>query len=165
MLALATVHVPPADRDKRLIGAQYEEVLVEGFVKKAVLYTGYSLPNRLPKIYKMEHRELARLLCNGMNCPAYAYFDRRTRDIYIDSRLKVMENMAAQSFVIHEIIHYLQYRNGKMKKQNMRCFDRMDLEREAYEVQNRFLAKNGYVIQAMNTRTLQLMCGRFQRRE
>lgn len=163
VLAMAALYVPPADRDKRLIGAQYEPVLVESFVIKAVVFTGYPLPDRLPNIYKMEQKELARLLCNGMNCAAFAYFDRRTKDIYIDSRLKVTENMAAQSFVIHEIIHYLQFRNGKMDKRKMRCFDRMNLEKEAYDVQNRFLAKNGYDIQAMNTRTLQLMCGRIQR--
>ncbi|MFI7716752.1 hypothetical protein ACIAN7_19590, partial [Acinetobacter baumannii] len=76
--------------------------------------------------------------------------------VYVDDRLDLSQNLAARSFVVHEVVHFLHLQAGKLSP-DMTCEARLNLEKEAYEVQNAFLAQNGS-IERIGTRLLQSMC-------
>lgn len=152
----STKERPKVDAD-RVVG-QLDDKKVSAFVAQASSLSTYAAPSMLPKILRIEDEELKRILCNGARCMAVAFFDDETQIIYINASLDLGESLASQSFVIHEIIHYLQYLDGKMSDKNMACLARMRLEEEAYKVQNKFLAKSGSLRRTMDARMLRRIC-------
>ena len=129
---------------------------VLGYVKTAADLSPYDVPRELPGIVRISAEEIARVLCHGQKCGAVAFFDDRTRTVYVDDRLDLSKNLSARSFVVHEIVHYFHLLEGKLTA-DIDCDARLVLEQEAYEVQNLFLAREGSH-QRIGTRLLQSMC-------
>lgn len=72
-------------------------------------------------------------------------------DIMVDESLDYDHNAFAQSVLVHEFIHYLQFYNQGPRNT---CAGILEYEREAYAVQQRWLAQNGggqYVMRVMLT--------------
>lgn len=116
----------------------------------------FAMPDETPKIERLATEEIERVICRGQRCGAVAFFDDRTKTVYVDDRLDLSQNLAARSFVVHEVVHFLHLQAGKLSP-DMTCEARLNLEKEAYEVQNAFLAQNGS-IERIGTRLLQSMC-------
>ncbi len=50
------------------------------------------------------------MLCEGRDCNAIAYSDDKQATIFYDDRLELENNIGAQGFIVHEMVHYLQLR-------------------------------------------------------
>ena len=75
----------------------------------AVTLSGYSMPDTPAEIVRVPHDTLVRRACGGRECKVMGWFPPGQR-IYIDERLGPEENLLAASIVVHEMVHYLQYR-------------------------------------------------------
>lgn len=99
----------------------------------------YPDPASLPKISALSHAELVEKLCAGYECNALAYYDDESETIFYDDRLELDNSLTAQGFLVHELVHYLQDKAGKMDNKPLACEQYMALERESYLIQQQFL--------------------------
>ena len=65
-----------------------------------------------------------------------------TSTIFLDERLDPQDSLYAASVVVHEMVHYLQYR-ARGEKGFIDCESTVQLEREAYQAQRDFLLRYG----------------------
>jgi hypothetical protein len=121
---------------------------------------GYMRPTGRPHVYPITHYEIRRDICMNFNCSAVAFFNPANDAIYVDERLLLTEDVVAQSFLVHEMVHYLQHLTGKIGDSAAleTCEQRMMLEMEAYRVQNRFLAAMGSMERIMGGALLARLC-------
>jgi len=105
---------------------------------------GYQQPIELPRILPVAHEALSDKLCNGQFCTAVAYYDSETQTIFYDQRLDLQMEHGGRGFIIHELAHYIQDKQGKFTQSAITdCEQRIGLEREAYRVQRYFLLEHG----------------------
>ena len=76
------------------------------------------------------------------NCAVYGWYPKEGNKIYISEDLD-LDNKIADSIVIHEIVHYLQNKNGKYVDKS--CESMIQLELEAYSVQKQYLYEEGVI--------------------
>jgi len=113
--------------------------LVESLLVWTVALTGYEQPDELPVVEAVSQQHLIQTLCDNQYCTAVAYYDTATQTIYYDERMRLEQDQNARSFIVHEMVHYLQDLNGELVPAEMHCEERIDKELEAYRVQQRFL--------------------------
>jgi hypothetical protein len=99
-------------------------------------YTGYAIPGGLPHIESLPHTALEQRVC-GRPCQVYA-FTFPNGEIVIDEALAVGADPVATSILVHELTHYLQM-NSVAHPRPVTCQLWNDREREAFEVQKRWL--------------------------
>lgn len=109
----------------------------------AVQLSGRPLPAGVqrPPIERLGSAELAEVVCGGdaercRNVVA-AYDTGRRRIVYLDSL--DMANAADRSFILHELVHYLQHLQRGDDFSTSGCEAVVASEREAYRVQNKYL--------------------------
>ncbi len=108
----------------------------------ATTLTGYQYPLELPQIIALDPTEITETLCDGKFCTAVAYYDEKTKTIYYDNRIDLKKEHGGRSFVVHEMVHYIQDKMGKLVTAQQSCELRIELEREAYRVQRYFLVEH-----------------------
>lgn len=113
--------------------------LMESLLVWTVALTGYEPPGKLPVIEAVSQQHLIQTLCGNRYCTALAYYDTDSQTIYYDKRMRLQQNQTARSYIVHEMVHYLQDLNGELVPAEMRCEERIDKELEAYRVQQQFL--------------------------
>jgi hypothetical protein len=97
----------------------------------AVHLSGYLAPNEIPEVRFEQHSFFVENVCGGdSGCKAEGWYND-TGVVYIDEKHRDLNGAFASSLAVHEFTHYLQ-------DQNMNPCER---EREAYHVQNRYLAE------------------------
>lgn len=106
----------------------------------ATTLSGYPTPNDAAKIVPVSHEVLVQRACGGKECKVLGWFPPGER-IYLDERLAPGEDLLAASIVVHEMVHYLQYKSGAFD--GFSCAKSIDLEREAYAIQREFLLRYG----------------------
>jgi hypothetical protein len=99
-------------------------------------YTGYAIPGDLPNIEAVPHQVLEQRVC-GRPCQVYA-FTFPSGEIMIDEALAVGSDHVATSILVHELTHYLQLKS-EARPIRVTCRVWNDREREAFEVQTRWL--------------------------
>jgi len=99
-------------------------------------YTGYAIPGDLPDIEAVPHRVLEQRVC-GQPCQIYG-FTFPDGEIVIDEALAVGTDPAATSILVHELTHFLQMKSTAHPGL-VTCRIWNEREREAYEVQTRWL--------------------------
>jgi hypothetical protein len=99
-------------------------------------YTGYAIPGDLPHIEAVPHQVLEQRVC-GRPCQVYA-FTFPNGEIMIDEALAVGSDHVATSILVHELTHYLQLESVAHPRP-VTCQEWNDREREAFEVQARWL--------------------------
>ena len=110
----------------------------------AVTLSGYPAPGVAPVVEQVSHAELVTRVCAGQEpCNALATLLPDEDKILVDDRLRIANDTESQSILVHEFVHYLQQRAGKMRNKAMSCEERVALEREAYVVQSQFAAEHG----------------------
>jgi hypothetical protein len=109
----------------------------------AVTLSGYPAPGVVPEVTPIPPGELHQKVCKGAPCSALAVLLPGEDRILVDERLDLEQDTEAQSLLVHEFVHFLQRRAGKMDEPDMSCEQRIGLEREAYIVQSRFAAEHG----------------------
>lgn len=153
---------PKHRKDNRLhvdatkVAGTLHEDEVRAFVEEAARLSRYALPDEMPRIVRLDTAEVRRVVCRSRNCGAVAFFDDRTRTVYIDNRMDLERHLVARSYVIHEVIHYFHLLDGKLAP-DLDCSLRLELEIEAYKIQNRYLLASGSRYQ-ISTRLLSGMC-------
>lgn len=106
----------------------------------AVNFSQYDMPEQQPLIEAVNHQQLIDTLCEGKECNALAYYDDKKNTIFYDDKL-TKDSIIAQGYIVHEMVHFLQYQHDAVVEEP-NCKQRMLLEREAYQVQQRFLRSN-----------------------
>jgi hypothetical protein len=117
----------------------------------AVLLSGYTDPGIIPKIVTKDKSFFIENACGKQEvCNVLGWYPSSGDIIYIHENLNT-ESLMNASIVVHEMVHYLQYKSGKLKVHDSKFdLDHHDckytlqyVEREAYGVQKEFLLKNG----------------------
>ena len=106
----------------------------------AVLLSGYPAPEHPPQIKMVSHAWLEQEACFGRHCKVLGWY-RGGNVIYLDSRLDIKKTFDG-SILVHELVHYLQKKNGGYMP-SLGCGYAVDLEREAYAVQQEYLVRQG----------------------
>lgn len=118
------------------------EEIIKHLYLSAISLSGY-MPAEMPvDVVFIERQTLIMQVCAGKPCPAVGYYDKENQKIYFDNRYSALEDKYAQGFLVHEIVHYLQDKNDQIP-QDMSCDDRINLEKEAYQIQALFLVQHG----------------------
>jgi len=119
----------------------------------AVTLSGYPAPDEPPRVARVPHEFFVRNACGGHECKVWGWYAGGDV-LYVDARLDPATDLLASSVVIHEMTHYLQAKAGKLKHRAaaaatdggarlVDCELTIDLEREAYAVQQTYLVRYG----------------------
>ncbi len=119
-----------------MIGAQALAQLVASLLVTIAGYTGYAIPGDPPTVRFVTHAALEQRACQHP-CPVLA-FTTTSGEILLDMRLNVGVDAAATSILVHELTHFLQ-QAGAASRAPITCATWMAREREAYDVQYRWL--------------------------
>jgi hypothetical protein len=93
----------------------------------------------------MPHDYFVQSACHGRECKVLGWFPPGNT-VYVDERLDPQNNLLAASIVVHEMVHYLQYRAaGQAAGQGLEfsCTQSIELERQAYGAQREFITRYG----------------------
>lgn len=102
------------------------------------LVSGYAPPERMPEVHFVPQQIIQEKFCNGP-CRIRAVYQPET-GVYIDERLDVVHNTFERSILVHELVHHLQATSGMFGANVSECERATQDEREAYEIQNRYLS-------------------------
>lgn len=119
-------------------------------------YTGYAIPGNPPRIVPLPHDALAQRVC-GRPCPILG-FTLPGGEILIDEALPIGGNLAATSILVHELTHFLQI-HSVTRPEPVNCSEWNAREREAFDVQVRWLRDNAGSIRAFSVQKTQLNWG------
>ena len=106
------------------------------------LVSGYPAPAVLPEVHRLPLVEIQRRLCDGRQCRIKAYYHPES-GVVLDETLDVQNDAFDRSIFLHELVHHLQKTTGKYDAVGSLCSRRISEEREAYEIQNRYLSQIG----------------------
>jgi hypothetical protein len=99
--------------------------------------SGYPATKALPEIHQVPLAEVHQRFCNGP-CRAQAFY-RPGEGVFIDESFDLANDDFARSVLLHELVHHMQKVSGKFEKLPSECDRWYAAEREAYEIQNRYL--------------------------
>jgi hypothetical protein len=119
-------------------------------------YTGYAIPGDPPHITSLGHDVLAQQVC-GRPCQVFG-FTSPDGDIVIDEALRIGSDPVATSILVHELTHFLQIRSVA-HPQPVDCRTWMDREREAFDVQTRWLRDTADSVQTFSIEMTRLNFG------
>ncbi len=102
--------------------------------------SGYPVPAHVPAVHMVPHAYIEAQACNG-RCPVIGWFPPGDR-IYLDDRIDPHRDVRARAILLHELVHYVQQVSGKFDGMDP-CVASIAREREAYSIQNRYLAEQG----------------------
>lgn len=102
--------------------------------------SGYEPSAGLPDLVFLPHAALAQQACERP-CQVYGWFPPG-RTIYLDDRLDPLNEVADRSILVHELVHFLQRESGSFPPSGD-CHTWMARERQAYDIQLRWLKQQG----------------------
>jgi hypothetical protein len=102
--------------------------------------SGYPMPPSLPKIFVIAQHQLESKLCDRPCNATAAYFPRE--GIYLAGHLVPLRDISARAALVHELVHFLQQGHAKFAHL-AGCRRELEKEREAFEIQNIYLAHVG----------------------
>lgn len=130
--------------------------LVTALLTTISSYTGYAIPGELPHIVPLPHDVLAQRVC-GRPCPVFG-FTLPSGEVLIDEALPIGSNLAATSILVHELTHFLQV-HSVARPGSLDCAEWNAREREAFDIQGRWLRDNAGSIRAFSVQMAQLNWG------
>lgn len=101
--------------------------------------TGYAVPGDSPRVEFMPHDVLKAAACGGP-CNVQGWYGG-SRTIYLDDRLNPEESLQDRGILVHELVHYMQEKGGAFGSVPS-CKRWLEREREAYDVQRRWMLAN-----------------------
>lgn len=102
------------------------------------LLSAYPVPAEMPVVRFVPPQVIQERFCNGPCRVKAAY--HVDEGVYVDERLDVVHNAFDRSILVHELVHHAQFRSGLFDGSVPECERISREEREAYEIQNRYLA-------------------------
>jgi hypothetical protein len=100
--------------------------------------SGLAAPAQLPEIHQVPQTVIQEKFCLGACRVRAAYHPEW--GVYLDERLDVVHNTFDRSVLLHELVHHVQATSGLYEGQPDSCERATREEREAYDIQNRYLA-------------------------
>jgi hypothetical protein len=100
--------------------------------------SGQSIPALMPEIHRVPQAVIQEKFCQGPCRVRAAYHPEW--GVYLDDRLDVVHNTFDRSVLLHELVHHLQATSGRYDGESDSCERATREEREAYDIQNRYLA-------------------------
>ena len=97
----------------------------------------YTLDGDLPKVTLVPHSVIVERVCKKP-CPVYAYFDPKM-GILLDQRLDPVNDLNARSILLHELVHFVQWRSAGRNPRS--CDEWLKRESEAYDIQFKWLSR------------------------
>ena len=97
---------------------------------------GYPVPDTHPTVEALPQAEIAEIVC-GRPCMVRAVY-LTNRGVLIDDTLDFQRDTFGQSVLAHELVHYLQDKNGAFSDMTP-CKRQSALEHEAYWVQDEYM--------------------------
>lgn len=116
-------------------------------------YTGYAIAGDPPNITTLPHDVLAERVC-GRPCQVFG-FTLPNGDIVIDEALAIGSDPVATSILVHELTHYLQVKSVAHPRP-VTCTLWWDREREAFDVQARWLRETAATVQVFSVEMARL---------
>jgi hypothetical protein len=107
----------------------------------AVTLSGLPAPDTPPQLRRMPHDYFVQRACSGRECKVLGWFPPGDT-VYVDDRLDPQNNLLAASIVVHEMVHYLQFR-AAARGLEFSCAQSIALERQAYGAQREFITRYG----------------------
>ena len=117
----------------------FAQLLLELFTAIKLL-SGYPMPADLPQIHRVSRSQLEARVCRT-SCRVKAFYIKG-EGVYIDEELDVEQDLPARSILLHELVHHLQGVTGKFDSLPD-CRSWYVKEFEAYDIQNRYLRREG----------------------
>ena len=114
--------------------------LVENLLDTLARLSSYTKPADRPAIHKVSRAQIESSICSGP-CPVKAWH-MPGEGIFLDDSLAPESNLVDRSILLHELVHFLQEIDGKGAAAD-ECGRWLEREREAYELQNQYLALVG----------------------
>ncbi len=99
-----------------------------------------------PTVKIVKDGDVAELNGCSENCGVQGYFDPNTNTAYFEVGIFRIPNAYARGLIVHEFTHFLQFWHGASFET---CEQKNTAEREAFDIQNRFLLKRGAVLISM----------------
>ena len=102
------------------------------------LLSGYGAPAAAPEVKFVAPERLQEMAC-GQPCAVFGW-SPPGRVIFLDRRLDPASDVMAKSILVHELVHFLQ-REASASGGPANCADWLEWEREAFDVQIKWLAE------------------------
>ncbi len=100
----------------------------------------HRVDNECPEMRMVTHSWLEERACNGRSCKVLGWYPGDGDVVYLDDRMDLENNIFHTSVALHEIVHWLQGRQGEVLEN---CEQSISAEREAYNIQSQFLVEYG----------------------
>ena len=130
-----------------------EVELFDGLLGWAVKLSGYRNPATHPTVEFVPQAFFNVNACRGKRCRVWGWYPNTGGNIvYVHEAARALiedssdpRSLLAASIVVHEFTHYLQAANRNFAKYG--CAQAIELEREAYNVQNAYIVAYGRYMQ------------------
>ncbi|MEL0583594.1 MAG: hypothetical protein AAES65_01770 [Candidatus Thiodiazotropha sp. (ex. Lucinoma kazani)] len=96
--------------------------------------------NACPEMRMVEHSWLEERACDGRACKVLGWYPGSGDVVYLDDRMDLDNNIFHTSVAVHELVHWLQDKEGALLEN---CEQSIEAEREAYNIQSKFLVEYG----------------------
>ena len=131
------------------IPSPQEKELYAGLLSWAVMLSGYPWPATTPKVEFMPQEFFNENACHHRECRVWGWYPNTGHDVvYVHEAVRELiadgsnqRSLLAASIIVHEFTHYLQA--AKRGFAAYRCEEAIELEREAYGVQNAYIVSYG----------------------
>jgi len=114
--------------------------LVDSLLEAITRLSSYSKPSTTPRVSKVSRAEIERTICQGP-CAIKAWYLPQ-EGIFLDDSLTPETNLVHRSILFHELVHFVQEVNREAASMDD-CHRWLHREREAYDLQNQYLARIG----------------------
>jgi len=130
-----------------------EAELFDGLLGWAVKLSGYQNPAAHPTVEFVPQAFFNTNACRGKQCRVWGWYPNTGGNVvYVHEAARALiedssdpRSLLAASIVVHEFTHYLQAANRDFAKYG--CTQAIELEREAYNVQNAYIVAYGRYMQ------------------
>jgi hypothetical protein len=102
----------------------------------------YEAPAAFPQVRQVTRTELEREACGGQRCRFVKAAYVPEKGLYLENVLDPQASVMDRSILLHELVHHLQASTQRYAHL-AECERRREEEREAFAVQNAYLAQSG----------------------
>ncbi len=144
LFSLSATASPPSSQEAELF---------DGLLGWAVKLSGYEIPANHPIVEFVPQAFFNTNACRGKRCRVWGWYPNTGGNVvYVHEAARALiedssdpRSLLAASIVVHEFTHYLQAANRSFAKYG--CAQALELEREAYNVQNAYIVAYGRYMQ------------------
>jgi hypothetical protein len=130
-----------------------EKDLYAGLFSWALKLSGYMRPVLAPTVEFVPQQYFIEHACHGRQCRVWGWYPNTGRGVvYVHAAVRALiddgsdpKSLLAASIIVHEFTHYLQAANRGFAQYE--CEESIELEREAYAVQNAYVISYGRYMQ------------------